>query len=432
MDANTIATIILIGSFFVLIALRFPIAFALGVSSVLCCAYIGRPITMVAQNIVRGINTFSLMAVPFFIIAGEVMGAGGISDRLIKLADACVGWMRGGLAIVNCLDSTFFGGISGSSAADTASLGPIVIPMMTKQGYPLEFATSITIASSVQGILIPPSHNMVIYAMVAGSVSVGALFMAGLVPGVLLGLILAVYCYVQAVRHNYPRGSAFSLKKIFVTLKESILSLFTLLIVVFGVTLGIFTATEAAGFACIWSIFLALVVYREITVKDLWKLLGKAMRTISMVMILIGTSAAFGWLLGFLKVPEMVSNLILGFSTNKVVVLLIINLLLLMFGMLMDMAAIITITTPILLPIAMQVGMDPIHYGAMMLLNLGIGLLTPPVGNTLFIGAAITGMKIEKLAKATIPFYIVMAGMLLLITFCPDLVLTVPRLMGYL
>lgn len=432
MAVNTIATIILVGSFFLLIAMRFPIAFALGVSSILCCSYIGKPITMVAQNIVRGINTFSLMAVPFFIIAGEVMGAGGISDRLVTLANAWVGWLPGGMAVVNCLDSMLFGGISGSSAADTASLGPIVIPMMVEQGYPLDFATSITIASSVQGILIPPSHNMVIYAMVAGSVSVGALFMAGLVPGVLLGFTLAVYCFITAIRRKFPRGDAFNLKKALIAVKESILSMFTLLIVVFGVTLGIFTATEAAGFACIWSIILAVFIYREISLKDLWKLLGKAMRTISMVMILIGTSAAFGWLLGYLKVPDMVSNAILGFTTNKVVILLIINLLLLLFGMLMDMAAIITITTPILLPIAMQIGMDPIHYGAMMLLNLGIGLLTPPVGNTLFIGAAITGMKIEDLAKSTIPFYIVMGGLLLIIAFCPALVLTVPRLLGYM
>lgn len=425
----TIATIILIGSFILFIALRFPIAYSLGIASVVTVMYLKMPVEMVAQNTVRGINAFSLMAVPFFIISGELMSQGGIANRLVNLANAMVGWMRGGLAVVNIVASMFFGGISGSSAADTASLGPILIPMMNKQGYDNEFSTGITCASSVQGMLIPPSHNMVIYAMVAGSVSVGALFLAGLVPGILLGVFLLIYSLYMSKKKNYPKGDAFNFKNVLVALKDSIFGLITVLIVVVGVIGGFFTATEAAGLSVVWAFIVTFFIYKEIPLKRFWDILGTSLRTISMVMIIIGTSAAFGWLLAFLKVPEMVAGGILTLTTNKILVLLIINAILFVFGMFMDMAAIITITTPILLPIAMQVGMDPVHYGAMMVLNLGIGVLTPPVGNTLFIGSAISGLKIERLAKSMIPMYIVMVTTLMVITYFPSVVMTLPKLL---
>ncbi|MBO1264029.1 TRAP transporter large permease [Proteiniclasticum sp. SCR006] len=425
----TIATIILIGSFILFIALRFPIAYSLGIASVVTVMYLKMPVEMVAQNTVRGINAFSLMAVPFFIISGELMSQGGIANRLVNLANAMVGWMRGGLAVVNIVASMFFGGISGSSAADTASLGPILIPMMNKQGYDNEFSTGITCASSVQGMLIPPSHNMVIYAMVAGSVSVGALFLAGLVPGILLGVFLLIYSLYMSKKKNYPKGDAFNFRNVLVALKDSIFGLITVLIVVVGVIGGFFTATEAAGLSVVWAFIVTFFIYKEIPLKKFWDILGTSLRTISMVMIIIGTSAAFGWLLAFLKVPEMVAGGILTLTTNKILVLLIINAILFVFGMFMDMAAIITITTPILLPIAMQVGMDPVHYGAMMVLNLGIGVLTPPVGNTLFIGSAISGLKIERLAKSMIPMYIVMVATLMVITYFPSVVMTLPKLL---
>lgn len=425
----TVATILLIGTFILFIALRFPIAYSLGISSVLTVLYLKMPVEMVAQNTVKGINSFSLMAVPFFIISGELMSRGGIATRLVKLANAMVGWMRGGLAVVNIVASMFFGGISGSSAADTASLGPILIPMMNKQGYDNEFSTGITCASSVQGMLIPPSHNMVIYAMVAGSVSVGALFLAGLVPGVLLGIALLIYSVVVSKKRNYPKGDPFSVREVFVALKEAVFGLITVMIVVVGVIGGFFTATEAAGLSVVWAFIVTFFIYREIPLKEFWNILGASLKTVSMVMIIIGTSSAFGWLLAYLKVPEMVAGGILNLTSNKILVLLIINAILLLFGMFMDMAAIITITTPILLPIAMQVGMDPVHYGAMMVLNLGIGVLTPPVGNTLFIGSAISGLKIEALAKSMIPMYIVMVVTLLVITYFPAVVMTVPALL---
>lgn len=425
----TVATILLIGTFILFIALRFPIAYSLGISSVLTVLYLKMPVEMVAQNTVKGINSFSLMAVPFFIISGELMSRGGIATRLVKLANAMVGWMRGGLAVVNIVASMFFGGISGSSAADTASLGPILIPMMNKQGYDNEFSTGITCASSVQGMLIPPSHNMVIYAMVAGSVSVGALFLAGLVPGVLLGIALLIYSVVVSKKRNYPKGDPFSVREVFVALKEAVFGLITVMIVVVGVIGGFFTATEAAGLSVVWAFIVTFFIYREIPLKEFWNILGSSLKIVSMVMIIIGTSSAFGWLLAYLKVPEMVAGGILNLTSNKILVLLIINAILLLFGMFMDMAAIITITTPILLPIAMQVGMDPVHYGAMMVLNLGIGVLTPPVGNTLFIGSAISGLKIEALAKSMIPMYIVMVVTLLVITYFPAVVMTVPALL---
>ncbi len=430
MPDQTIATIIIIGSFLLMLLLRFPIAFSLGLSSIFTAMYLGMPLAMVAQNIVRGINTFSIMAVPFFILAGEIMSSGGIADRLVKLADACVGWMRGGLAIVNVLDSVFFGGLSGSSAADTASLGPILIPMMTKQGYDKDFATAMTCATSVQGMLIPPSHNMVIYAMVAGSVSIGALFMAGLIPGLFLAAAFIVYAFIAAKKRNFPKGSPFSLKNLWVSFKGASWGLVIVFIVVVGVISGYFTATEASALAVVWAFFVTFFVYREVPLREFWNILGRALRTVVMVMMIIGSSAAFGWLLAYLQVPKLVASSILSLTNNKVLVLLIINAILILFGMFMDMAAIITITTPILLPIAMQVGMDPVHYGAMLILNLGIGVLTPPVGSTLFIGAAIAKLKIEELAKALIPFYLVMLIVLMFITFVPGISLTIPKMLG--
>lgn len=383
----------------------------------------------VAQIMVKGVNVFSLMAVPFFIIAGELMGAGGISKRLIALSDAIVGWIRGGLAMVNIVASMFFGGISGSSTADTASLGTILIPMMRDQGYDEEFATNVTMTSSVQGLLIPPSHNMVMYAMVAGSVSVGRLFLAGLLPGVLLGIALMVYSYILAVKRRYPKGDPFSLKRVIKTLGDSIWGLLTVLIVVLGVVSGIVTATESAAIAVIWAILVSFFVYRELTLKEMWKLMERSLGTLAIVLILISTSTVFGWLLTYLKMPEMVVNAILGLTDNKYAIMLILNIIMLVLGMIMDMSAIILVATPILLPVATGIGIDPVHFGAIMILNLGIGLITPPVGGTLFVGSAVSGVPIERLVKTLLPFLLVMVAVLLLITYVPGLVMWLPNLM---
>lgn len=428
MSVETGAVLILVVSFFAMIILRFPIAFAIGLSSILTTLYLGLPLQQIAQLMVKGVNVFTLMAVPFFILAGEIMGAGGISDKLIELSNALIGWVRGGLAMVNVIASMFFGGISGSSTADTASLGTILIPMMKDEGYDEEFATNITMTSSVQGLLIPPSHNMVMYATVAGSVSVGRLFLAGYVPGIVLGIALCIYSYYVAVKRNYPKGDPFSIKNVIRTIGSSIWGLITVLIVVFGVVAGVFTATESAAIAVLWSIFVSIVIYRKIRLRDLWHLMERSLNTLAIVLILISTSQVFGWLLTYLKMPEMIANVILGISDNRIVILLILNILMLVLGTIMDMSAIILVATPILLPIATSVGVDPVHFGAIMILNLGIGLLTPPVGGTLFVGSAVSGVKIERLIKGLLPQLGVMIIVLLIITYIPDAVMWLPNL----
>ena len=426
MDHNTIATLILVGSFFVFLVLRVPIAFAIGVSSIVTTIYLGLPIMQIAQLMIKGVNVYTLMAVPFFIIAGELMGAGGISNRLIKLSNAIIGWMRGGLATVNVMASMFFGGISGSSTADTASLGTILIPMMAKEGYDKEFATNITMASSVQGLLIPPSHNMVMFAMVAGGVSVGRLFLAGIVPGVFLGIALMVFSYVEAVKHKYPKGDPFNFKTLFITLADSIWGLITVLIVVVGVVSGVFTATESSAIAVVWAILVGIIVYKELTPVKIWHLMERSLNTLAIVMILISTSQVFGWLLTYLHMPELVASGILSLTQNKIIIMIILNFVMLILGTIMDMSAIILVATPILLPIARTIGMDPVHFGVVMILNLGIGLITPPVGGTLFVGSAVSGVPIEKLVKKLLPFFMIMIAVLLVITYIPGIVMYLP------
>lgn len=428
MNTDPVGITLLLGSFLFLIVLRVPIVFALGISSILTGLYLDIPLLVVLQNMVGGINVFVLLAIPFFILAGEIMSQGGIARRLVDMARVFVGFARGGLAMVNILASMFFGGISGSSVGDTASIGAVLIPMMKDDGYDADFATSVTIASSVQGVLIPPSHNMVIYALVAGGVSVGQLFLAGIIPGVLLGVALMIFSYAVAVKRGYPKGETTSLKQALKTIIDSVLGLVTVLIVVFGVVLGVFTATEAAAIAVAYAFFITFFVYREIPLSQMNSILSNALKTLSIVLILIGTSSSFGWFLSYLQVPQVMANVILGISENKIIVMLILNLLLLFIGTFMDMSALILLGTPIFLPIAMSVGVDPVHFGVVMMLNLGIGLLTPPVGGTLFVGSAIGGVSIERLSKTMLPFYLVMVIVLLVITYIPDVVLFIPRL----
>ncbi|MDR2053265.1 MAG: TRAP transporter large permease [Treponema sp.] len=429
MDTNNIAILILVGSFFVMLLCRFPIAFAIGISSVITTIYLGIPLMQIAQLMVKGVNVFTLMAVPFFVIAGEIMGSGGISRRLIALSDALVGWLRGGLAMVNIVASMFFGGISGSSTADTASLGSILIPMMREQGYDDEFSTNVTMASSVEGLLIPPSHNMVMYAMVAGSVSVGRLFLGGFIPGIFLGIALMIYSYYLAVKRNYPKGQPFRIMNVLKTGIDAIWGIITVTIVVIGVVTGIFTATESAAIAVVWAILVSVLIYRELTLKKIWHLLEKSLGTLAIVMILISTSQVFGWLLTYLRMPQMVVSAILELTKNRYLIMLILNIVMLALGTIMDMSAIIIVATPILLPIAIQAGMDPVHFGVVVILNLGIGLITPPVGGTLFVGSAVSGVPIEKLIKTLLPFFGVMIIVLLIITYVPAIVMFLPDLL---
>jgi len=431
MSMETLAIVVLLGSFIVLILLRFPIAYAVALSSFFCLIVQGLPLTTICQQMVKGINSFSLMAVPFFITMGCLMGTGGISEKLIALANACVGWMRGGMAMVNIVASYFFGGISGSAAADTASLGTILIPMMVDQGYDDDFSTAVTITSSCEGLLVPPSHNMVIYATAAGGISVGSLFMAGYLPGALLAVSLMVGSYIISVKRNYPKGDKFSIKNLLKQLVVSFWALAAVIIVVGGVVLGWFTATESAAIAVIYSLIVSVYIYKGLDWKGVWKVLEQCVDTLSIVLILISTSSIFGYCLTTLHVPDLAANAIIGITNNPYVLAILLNLILLVLGCIMDMAPIILIATPILLPIATSIGIDPVQFGIMMVLNCGIGLLTPPVGSVLFIGSAVGKVKMERVVKATLPFYICMIVVLLLITFIPAVSLGLPWLSGY-
>ena len=432
MNAETISTIILLGSFLLMIFLRFPIAYAVGLSTVFCMLSMGQPLVTLVQQMVKGVWSFSLMAVPFFITMGVLMGSGGISEKLIALANSLVGWMRGGLAMVNIVASYFFGGISGSAAADTASLGSILIPMMVDQGYDADFSTAVTITSSCEGLLVPPSHNMVIYATTAGGISVGALFMAGYLPGAILAVALMVGSYIISVKRNYPKGERFSITGFLKQMATSFWALAAILIVVVGVVGGVFTATESAAIAVIYSLFVSVFVYKGLNWKGVWKSLESCIDTLAIVLILIATSAAFGNCLTLLHVPAKAANLITSISSSPIVIALLLNLILLLLGMIMDMAPIILIATPILLPVAQSVGIHPVQFGIMIVLNCGIGLLTPPVGAVLFIGSAVSKLPMEKVVKATLPFYICMLIALLLITFIPQISLWLPQLTGIL
>mgnify|MGYP001041035762 FL=1 len=430
MPDNTIAIIILLGSFAVMTMAKMPMTFSLAISSVVTALYLKVPLMSVFLLMVKGVNVFSLLAIPFFIIAGEIMGQGGIARRIVDFANLIVGRVRGGLAMVNVLDSTFFGGISGSAVADVSSLGAIMIPMMVEKGYDEDFSVALTVTSACQGVLIPPSHNMIIYSVAAGGVSVGALFLGGLIPGLILGLALAILSLAISIKRNYPKEDKVSFKEALRIIWNSLLGLVTAVIIIGGVMTGIFTATESAAVACIYAFIITFFVYREIPLKKLGDILFDSLKTLAMVMSLIAAASAFGWMLAYLKVPALATNALLSITNNKYVLLLLINLLLLGLGCIMDMAPLILITTPILLPVLTNMGVDPVHFGVMLVLNLAVGLCTPPVGSALFVGCAIGKISIEKATKALLPFYFAMFVTLLLVTYIPEIVLFIPRLIA--
>lgn len=425
-----LAILVLLVSFFVILFLGGHISYAMIGSSILTFFYLHLPPLQIVSALVDGIDGFTFLAIPFFILSGDIMARGGISDRLIKLADAFVGWMRGGMSMVNILASLFFGGISGSATADTASLGAILIPMMKKKGYDGEFSTAVTMASSVEGMLIPPSHNMIIYAMAAGGLSVSALFMAGIIPGIVLAIALMIYSFYLSVKRNYPKGDKFSFSNLFKALGKSIWGLGTILIVVFGVVTGCFTATESAAIACLYAVVVSLFVYREMTLKDLVPIMKNSVKVLSTVLLLIAASGPFGFCITYLRIPDMVVQGMLALTTSKTLLIILINVIILLLGTILGMAPIIVIVTPILLPVLNTIGLSPIQFGVMLILNCGIGLLTPPVGGVLFVGSGISGIPIEKLTKHTLPFILVMLVVLLLVSFIPELSLGIPRLLG--
>ncbi|AOV08599.1 TRAP transporter large permease [Sporosarcina ureilytica] len=424
------AVFLLLGSFLLLLLLRVPIALTLAISSLVTGIYMHIDLAAIVQRMVGGVNSFSLIAIPFFILAGEIMNEGGISRRLINLANVLIGRIRGGLALVNVITSTLFGGISGSALADVSSLGSVLIPMMKKQGYDNDYAVSVTVAGATQGVVIPPSHNMIIYSTAAGGVSVGALFMGGLIPGLLLGFALLVLTYIMAVKRNYPKGEPIKREEVPKIVREGLLGLFTAVIIMGGIISGFFTATESAAIGALYAFIITFFVYRDIPISRFKVILYRTFRTLTMVMFLISASSAFGWLLALLKVPAMATDFILAVSPNDITTLLLINLILLLLGMVMDMAPLILITTPILLPIAVGIGMDPVHFGVVLVLNLAIGLVTPPVGSVLFVGSAIGRIPIERAARSMLPFYGILIFVLLLVSFIPSLVLFLPQFLA--
>ncbi len=422
MPNPTIATFILIGTFVVLLILRTPITFTLLTSSIVTALYLNVPLMTVMQRMVSGVNSFTLLAIPFFILAGEIMGRGGISRRLISFSNALIGQVRGGLAQVNVLASMFFGGISGSAVADVSSIGTMLIPMMKDKGYDDDYSVAVTVTSACQGVIIPPSHNMIIFALSAGGgVSIANLFIGGVVPGVLLGVALMVISYIIAVKRKYPKEAKYTLKEKLLASKDAFLGIMTMVIIIGGVVSGVFTATESAAIAVVYAFVITFFVYREISLKELPVILLNSLRTLAMVMSLIAAANAFAWLLAYLRIPAMVTDALLSISHNKIVLLLLINVMLLVLGTIMDMSPLIIICTPILYPVVVQtLGMDPIQFGVMFILNLAIGLCTPPVGSALFVGCAVGKVSLEKATKAMLPFYATMIVVLLLVTFVPQ------------
>ncbi len=422
---------VLLGSFAVLMIIGMPIAYALGLSALIGAVWIELPLDAVMIQLASGVNKFSLLAIPFFVLAGAIMAEGGMARRLVAFAGVLVGFIRGGLSLVNIMASTFFGAISGSSVADTASIGSVLIPEMEKKGYPRPFATAVTVSGSIQAILIPPSHNAVIYSLAAGgSVSIAALFVAGILPGLLMGLTLAALCLIIAKKENYPKGEVIPLRQALKIVVEAMWGMMTMVIILGGILTGVFTANESASVAVVWAFCVTMFVYRDYKWRDLPKLVHRTVKTVTIVMILIGFAACFGYLMTLMQIPLKVTSFFTSVSDNKYVILMLINIMLLLLGTLMDMAPLILILTPILLPVVKALGVDPVHFGMIMMVNLGIGLITPPVGSVLFVGAAVAKLKMGVVVRAMKPFFLALFIVLMMVTYIPWLSLWLPRLMG--
>ncbi|AZK61162.1 TRAP transporter large permease [Pectobacterium versatile] len=422
---------VLLASLAILLAVGVPVAYSVGLSAIIGAFWIDIPLEAVMIQITSGVNKFSLLAIPFFILAGAIMAEGGIARRLVNFAYIFVGFIRGGLSLVNIVASTFFGAISGSSVADTASIGSVMIPEMEKKGYPRDFAAAVTASGSVQAILIPPSHNSVIYSLAAGgSVSIASLFIAGILPGILLGLTLMAMCVGFAHKRGYPKGEVVPFRQALKIFVDTLWGLMTVVIIMGGILSGIFTATESAAIACLWSFFVTMFIYKDYKWSELPTLMYRTVKTVTIVMILIGFAAAFGAVMTYMQLPSRITAFFTSISDNKYVILMCINIMLLILGTLMDMAPLILILTPVLLPVAVSLGIDPVHFGMIMMVNLGVGLITPPVGSVLFVASAVSKQKIEQVVKAMLPFYYALFLVLMLVTYIPAISLWLPKLFG--
>ena len=413
-----------------LVFLGMPISFALGVSSVAFLWQQGVPLVALPQRMAVSVDSFPLLAVPFFVLTGSLMNIGGVTRRIFTLANSLVGHITGGLAHVTVVANMFFAGISGAAVADAAALGPVMIEAMHRQGFPRAFAAAVTASASTIGPIIPPSIIMVIYAITAGGVSIGALFIGGFIPGVLMGLALMTLVYVTTRRQNYPRNDAFHLSLVFGTLKEALLPILTPVIILGGILGGIFTATESGAVAAVYALILGTLVYREIRLRDLPRILAETMITTAMVIFIVSTAAAFGWIMSYLRVPQLVAEALGSVSRSWWVIFMLLNLLYLFLGCIMEAAAIVIMTIPIIMPIITQVGIDPVHFGVVLAVNMSIGTLTPPVGIVMFVICQIADLTVEAYTRATLPFILVLIAVLFVVTTFPQIVLFLPRLLG--
>jgi tripartite ATP-independent transporter DctM subunit len=428
-----IAGLVLIVTFFVLLLLNVPIAFCIGLatlSAMLVSIDFSAAVTTISQRLAGGINSFALLAIPFFILSGLLMGQGGIARRLIEFAKVLIGSLPGGLALVNVIATTLFGSISGSAVAATSAIGGFMIPSMVKEGYDKNFSGAVTIAASTTGLLIPPSNVLIVYSLASGSVSIAALFIAGYIPGILVSLSLMVAAAIYSIRKKYPVAARIPWGQAWPKIVDAIPSLLLILIVIGGIVGGMFTATEASAVAVLYSLILAVGVYREVSVKELPAILLKTAETSAIVLFLIATSTAMSWMLAYENIPQAISDALLVLSENPIIILLIINIILLVVGMFLDMTPAILIFTPIFLPVVTQFGMSPLHFGIMMVLNLCVGLCTPPVGSVLFVGCSIAKTTIVKLIRPLLPMYAAMFVVLMLVTYIPALSEWLPRLVG--
>jgi tripartite ATP-independent transporter DctM subunit len=425
--------LLVLATLILLFALGVPIAYALGMAALVGAFWIDIPPEAVMLQISSGVSKFAMLTIPFFVLAGAIMAEGGMARRLVAFADVLVGFtrLRGGLSVVNILATTFLSGISGSSVADTSAIGSVMIPEMEKNGYPRVFATNVTITASVQAILVPPSHNAVIYSLATGgTISIISLFMAGVMPGLLLGFAIVVLCLVIAYRKGHPVGRVVPLRDAAKITTDALWGLVTLGIILGGILGGVFTPIEAGAVACVYAFLVTMFVYRDYRWRDLPRLVHRTVRTVAMVMTLIAMASAVGYVMALMQMPAKVTAFFLTLSGDKNVILFMINILLLVLGCLIDMAPAILICTPILLPVVTQLGVDPVHFGMIMLLNLGIGLCHPPVGATLFVGCAVGRVTMEQVMREIWPFYGVMFLVLMLVTYFPLVSLWLPRALG--
>src|SRR5215468_8051323 len=421
---------VLLATMFTCFLIGVPIAYALALAAIAGALWIGIPLEAVMLKISDGVSKVAMLTIPFFVLAGAIMAEGGMARRLVAFADVLVGFtrVRGGLSVVNVLATTFLSGISGSSVADTSAIGSVMIPQMERAGYPRVFATNVTITASVQALLVPPSHNAVIYSLATGgAISIISLFMAGVVPGLLLGFSIMVLCLVMAYRDGHPRGTSVPLRDAVRITFEALWGLITLAIILGGILAGVFTAIEAGAVACVWAFFVTMFIYRDYSWRDLPALIHRTLNTVAMVMTLIACASAVGYIMALTQMPAKITAFFLSISSDKNVILFLINILLLILGCLVDMAPSILICTPILLPVMVNFGVDPVHFGMIMMLNLGIGLCHPPVGSILFVGCAVGKVTIEEVMRRIWPFYGVMFTVLMLVTYVPEISLWFPR-----